>query len=105
MRRLLMDGQYGNVSFICTQTDDCEATETMRDHQDVAMKKPGRWETMTKSSDRLGSLDRELADLVQDEEDLKAEWEKAKEWAKESEEELEESCAFISMGGSRYSRS
>uniref|UniRef100_A0A7S1BLA9 Uncharacterized protein n=1 Tax=Corethron hystrix TaxID=216773 RepID=A0A7S1BLA9_9STRA len=37
-RRLLMDGQYGNVSFICTQTDDCEATEIMRDHADVAKK-------------------------------------------------------------------
>jgi hypothetical protein len=32
-RRLLMDGQYGNISFICTQTDDCEATEIMLDHQ------------------------------------------------------------------------
>jgi hypothetical protein len=89
-RRLLMDGQYGNVSFICTQTDDCEATETMRDHQDVAMKKPGRWEAMTEISDRLGSLDRELADLVQEEEDLKAEWEEATQRANESEEELEE---------------
>jgi hypothetical protein len=89
-RRLLMDGQYGNVSFICTQTDDCEATETMRDHQDVAMKKPGRWEAMTKISDLLGSLDRELADLVQEEEDLKMSWEEAKQWASDSEEELEE---------------
>jgi hypothetical protein len=89
-RRLLMDGQYGNVSFICTQTDDCEATETMRDHQDVAMTKPGRWETMIKISDRLGALDRELADLVQEEDDLKAEWDEAEQWAKESKEELEE---------------
>lgn len=84
-----MDGQYGNVSFVCTQTDDCEATETMRDHRDVAMKKPGRWEAMTKISERLGSLDLELVDLVQEEDDLKAGWEEAKQWANESEEELE----------------
>ena len=36
--RILMDGQYGNVLFICTKTDDCEATEIMRDHEDVARK-------------------------------------------------------------------
>ena len=47
-RRLLMDGNYGNVFFICTQTDDIEATETMRDHADVAQEVPGRWEKMTK---------------------------------------------------------
>ena len=46
-RRLLMDGNYGNVFFICTQTDDIEATETMRDHADVAQEVPGRWEKMT----------------------------------------------------------
>jgi hypothetical protein len=34
-RRFLMDGQYGNIAFICTQTDDCEATEIMRDHEDI----------------------------------------------------------------------
>ena len=43
-RRLLMDGQYGNIAFICTQTDDCEATEIMCDHEDVAVRIPGRWE-------------------------------------------------------------
>lgn len=46
-RRLLMDGNYGNVFFICTQTDDIEATETMRDHADVAQNVEGRYEKMT----------------------------------------------------------
>lgn len=45
-RRLLMDGQYGNVSFVCTQTDDCETSEIMRDHSDVAQTVPGRMERM-----------------------------------------------------------
>ena len=43
-RRMLMDGQYGNVSFICTQTDDVEPTEIYRDHADVADRVPGRLE-------------------------------------------------------------
>ena len=47
-RQLLMDGQYVSVFFICSQTDDIEATETMRDHTDVAQEVPGRWEKMTK---------------------------------------------------------
>ena len=46
-RRLLMDGNYGNVFFICTQTDDIEATETMREHADVAQNVEGRYEKMT----------------------------------------------------------
>jgi hypothetical protein len=29
-RQLLMDGQYGNVSFICTKTDVIEPVEIMR---------------------------------------------------------------------------
>ena len=43
----MQDGNYGNLFFICTQTDDIEATETMRDHADVAQEMPGRWEKMT----------------------------------------------------------
>ena len=62
-RRLLMDGQYGNVSFICTQTDDCEATEIMRDHEDVARRVGGRWEQMT-------GLDEALRQVQADEDEL-----------------------------------
>lgn len=52
-RRLLMDGNYGNVAFICTQTDDVEPTEIWRDHRDVAQSKPGR-------DDRMQALFQEL---------------------------------------------
>ena len=45
--RLRMDGKYGNIFFVCSQTDDIEATETMRDHLDVAKHVHGRWEKMT----------------------------------------------------------
>jgi hypothetical protein len=76
-RRLLMDGQYGNVSFICTQTDDCEATEIMRDHPDVAQSKPGRWERMTGLLDKIAAVDTELSELLQEEEDLQAEYDEA----------------------------
>jgi hypothetical protein len=71
-RRLLMDGQYGNISFICTQTDDCEATEIMRDHHDVASSKPGRWEKMVLLQEKISGVDRELFELQQEEEDLKS---------------------------------
>ena len=69
-RRLLMDGQYGNVSFICTQTDDCEATEIMRDHADVAQKVPGRWEKMTEISDEICRLEFVCSKLLQAQDDL-----------------------------------
>ena len=39
-----MDGQYQNVAFICTKTDDIEVSEILRDHEDVVRQKPGRWE-------------------------------------------------------------
>jgi hypothetical protein len=69
-RRLLMDGQYGNVFFICTQTDDLEATETMRDHADVAQQEPGRWEKMTELASSISNLEKQINDKLQDEEDL-----------------------------------
>lgn len=71
-RRLLMDGQYGNVSFICTQTDDCEATEIMRDHSDIAQTKEGRWERMAEISSQISQLEKEIGDLREEEEDLRA---------------------------------
>jgi hypothetical protein len=89
-RRLLMDGQYGNVSFICTQSDDCEATETIRDHQDVAMKKPGRWEKMNELLDTIATLEKNRNDLLQEEEDLKAELEDADQFVRQAKEELQE---------------
>jgi len=76
-RRLLMDGQYGNVSFICTQTDDCEATEIMRDHADVAQSVPGRWEQMNKILTEISNLENELSALTEVEDDLKFNLEEA----------------------------
>lgn len=89
-RRLLMDGQYGNVFFICTQTDDLEATETMRDHADVAKRVPGRWEKMDLLANSISMMENELNDLKQEEEDLKAKEEEAMEQCKEAKEDWKE---------------
>ncbi len=70
-RRLLMDGQYGNVAFICTQTDACEATEIMCDHSDVAQAVEGRWEHMRGIVNQISQLEKEIGDLREEEEDLK----------------------------------
>ena len=69
-RRLLMDGQYANVSFICTQTDDCESSEIMRDHQDVAQSTEGRWEKMQGHAERISAAQSKLQELSLAEEDL-----------------------------------
>lgn len=88
-RRLLMDGAYGNVSFICTQTDDCEASETMRDHQDVA-ESMGVWDEVSELSSKLSTLEKELGDLRQSEEDLEMDLKEAQEALKAGEEDLSE---------------
>jgi hypothetical protein len=95
-RRLLMDGQYGNVFFICTQTDDLEATETMRDHEDVARREPGRWEKISDLTERISTLEKSLIDKEQEEEDLKGglgdaiqQWRDAKEEHKEAQEDMD----------------
>ncbi|KAL3795128.1 hypothetical protein HJC23_007356 [Cyclotella cryptica] len=88
-RRLLMDGNYGNICFVCTQTDDLEATETMRDHQDVAEHVPGRWEKMSELATKISSIERQINDKLQEKEDLECQIEEAKE-------EWKESCADLS---------
>jgi len=70
-RRLLMDGQYGNVSFICTQTDDCETTEIMRDHVDVAQNVEGRWEKMVELVGKIRELEKCIEDREADRDKLK----------------------------------
>lgn len=70
-RRLLMDGQYGNIFFICTQTDDLEASETMQDHADVAQQVPGRWEKMSELANDLSRVASLKEDKEGEEEDLK----------------------------------
>jgi hypothetical protein len=89
-RRLLMDGQYGNCSFICTQTDDCEPTEIMRDHADVAQLVEGRWDKMTSLSDEITSIEDSASKLFQQEEDLQDELHDAVQARKEKEIELAE---------------
>jgi hypothetical protein len=85
-----MDGQYGNVSFICTHTDELEATETLRDHADVAQQEPGRWEKMTELSEAIADLEKQRYDKVQQEEDLKLELEEAKQRLQDAKKKLRE---------------
>ena len=73
-RRLLMDGQYGNVFFVCTQTDDIEPTETMRDHADVAQKVPGRWEKMSELKNDITNLKMLITEKLQQQEDLEGQF-------------------------------
>ena len=72
-RRLLMDGQYGNVSFICTHSDDCENTEIMRDHEDVVKSVEGRWDKIMELQHQIDAVEKEQVDLNEKEDELKAE--------------------------------
>jgi hypothetical protein len=94
-RRLLMDGQYGNVSFICTQTDDCEATEIMRDHSDIAQNIEGRWEKMETISEQITELEKKIADLKEEEEDLNEDLEQKKQIFKDVVDGLDESSEDV----------
>ena len=89
-RRLLMDGQYSNVFFVCTQTDDLEPTETMRDHSDVAQEEPGRWEKMTELASEISSLEKQISDKLQEEEDLEGKVEDFKQQYQEAVADLKE---------------
>jgi tetratricopeptide (TPR) repeat protein len=80
-RRLLMDGQYGNVFF---------TTETMRDHEDVAQRVPGRWERMSKLSSSLIELEKELNDRLLEEEDLDFQVQEARQQYDEAKADLDE---------------
>lgn len=88
-RRLLMDGQYCNVRFICTQSDDCESSEVMRDHIDVAKSVEGRWEKMNELKGMISELEKGSPDTSKLE-DLQMGIKKAKEEAAELKEKLEE---------------
>jgi len=89
-RRLLMDGNYGNVFFICTQTDDIEATETMRDHADVAQSVEGRWERMIELAESISDYEKQLSPLLSAEEELEEQVDDAKQQLKESLADLKE---------------
>lgn len=89
-RRLLMDGNYGNVFFVCTQTDDLEATETMRDHQDVAEQVPGRWEKMCELAEKISDLEQHINKMLQGKEDLEYRIEDTKQEWKESVADMKE---------------
>ena len=87
-RRLLMDGQYGNTAFICTHTDDCEATEIMRDHKHIAVRVPDMWEKMTRLRDKINGIETRLSDYQQQEEDLQLTAQEAKELLEKISSEL-----------------
>ena len=87
-RQLLMDGQYGNVTFICSQTDDCETTEIMRDHEDVARKVEGRWERMVELRDEITDIVTKRNESAQQREDLTAELEEIQGEAEALTDEL-----------------
>jgi hypothetical protein len=75
-RRLFMDGQYGNVSFICTHTDECETTEIVRDHADVARQDSERWERISALQDEIRSNDKEKSEIIKPRDNLIAELKK-----------------------------
>lgn len=70
-RRLLMDGNYSNVSFICTHSDDCEISEIMHDHEDVAKEEPGRWARMVSLRETINFLAKTDDDLEEEMEDIR----------------------------------
>jgi hypothetical protein len=86
-RRLLMDGQYGNVSFICTQTDDCEPSEIMRDHEDVA-RGMGHWEKMKSLYDEIARIEPERSNRAKERQVFKKNAEKATAAYKSAHEEF-----------------
>eukprot|EP00523_Entomoneis_sp_CCMP467_P001275 CAMPEP_0168755338 /NCGR_PEP_ID=MMETSP0724-20121128/20012_1 /TAXON_ID=265536 /ORGANISM="Amphiprora sp., Strain CCMP467" /LENGTH=1052 /DNA_ID=CAMNT_0008803939 /DNA_START=109 /DNA_END=3267 /DNA_ORIENTATION=- len=69
-RQLLMDGQYCNVRFICTQTDDCEPNEIMQDHEDVARKENGRWDRMKEMRDEIAHISTQIEAINEEKESL-----------------------------------
>ena len=89
-RRLLMDGNYGNVFFICTQTDDLEATETMRDHQYIAEEVPGRRKKMTDLAEVISELESKINHTLQEKENLQGKVEDAKQELKETLDDLKD---------------
>ena len=64
-RTLLMDGQYCNVSFICTQTDDCEVSECIQEHKDILMAS-GNWNEVFKLIGESDDLAKEIRTLKHD---------------------------------------
>ena len=65
-----MDGQYGSVAFICTQTDDCEPSEIWNDHKDVAKHVPGRYEQMERLCTEMEQLRSEENTLCSKQDDF-----------------------------------
>ena len=57
-----MDGKYGAVSFICTKTDDCEASEVEQDHEDIA-RSLGLWEQLVSLPKQIETLEDVIKDL------------------------------------------
>ena len=70
-RRLYMDGQYTNLAFVCTHSDDCEVSEVLQDHEDVARKEKGCWEWMNEKINQISALEKQKDALQQAADDLR----------------------------------
>jgi len=70
--------------------DDCEATEIMGDHQDVAQREPGRWKKMTELYNNISRLEKELNDLALKDEELTAVHEEVHQELEAVKEEFQE---------------
>lgn len=81
---------YSNVFFICTQTDDLETTETMRDHQDIAEEVEGRWEKMQDLSKKIATLETRINQKQSEKEELESVIDDIKQDIKDSRGELKE---------------
>ncbi|CAB9497382.1 nuclear GTPase, germinal center associated [Seminavis robusta] len=90
-RRLLMDGKYGIVSFICTHSDDVETTEVLRDHEDVVKEVEGRWEAMEERRGEIDGIEKKLSELHEERERFKDETDELEEWIMERENDSSDS--------------
>lgn len=67
-RQLLMDGQYGNVTYICSATDECNPRELWSQLAEFAGEVPGRREHVQGLFDRLDLAQLEFNALSTEEE-------------------------------------
>lgn len=71
-KQLLLDGNYSNVSFVCTHTDDIKISQIMGGLEEVA-RKNGLWEQMVSLRDRIRLLAKSDDELESEKEDIEAE--------------------------------
>ena len=67
-RQLLMDGQYGNVTYICSATDECNPKELWTQLAEFAGEEPGRREQLQCIFDQLDHAQSEFNEQSNEEE-------------------------------------